>query len=347
MGIRLSIVIPVYNVGPYISICLDSILACPSEEFEVICIDDGSTDGSGAVICDYVRKDGRVSAWRTENRGLGAARNTGFERAKGEFILFVDSDDCVLTRHFCEMLSLITKYPNTDVFMTDYRMFYQTAGKICEKSFFQIQGQADGAEGMTWLPQVLRRRECFWNVWRYIYRREFLLAHQITFLEGILCEDVDYTTRIFLACPRIVFLHCPFYCYRKAREDSITGSASEKRVRDTVTVLESSIRLLSGSGMPWRQLLIEQYQFELILTMAQLYELPKERRPAVLEKLQQALPVLAIGGDRMAHAAGRVCSVFGVRAASRVLYWAKRAKRRARKRWKTGDEGEWQLTGSV
>ncbi len=341
MGNKLSIIIPAYNVEPYISMCLDSVLACPSKEIEVICIDDGSTDGSGAIIRAYAQRDARISALRTENRGLSAARNTGLERAKGEYVLYVDSDDCVLTKHLARLLSLMEAHPDADVFMTDYRMFYQTAGEIREKTFFSIGEQSDGAEGMACLPQVLSKRECFWNVWRYVYRRKFLLAQQIRFREGVLSEDVDYTTRVFLAEPRIVFLHCPFYCYRKARGDSITGSISVKRVLDTVGMLESSIRLLAGSDFPWKQLLMEQYQFELVLTMAQLTELPEEQRPAVLKKLQTALPALAAGEDRTAHFAGRVCSILGVQAVSRLLYLIKRLRRRARKRWKTGDEDEW------
>lgn len=92
-GVKVSVVVPVYNAERTLGECLDGILAQTLRETEIICVDDGSTDGSAAVLEAYRRKDGRIRALRQENRGAGAARNTGLAEARGEFLSFLDADD--------------------------------------------------------------------------------------------------------------------------------------------------------------------------------------------------------------------------------------------------------------
>lgn len=88
-----SVIIPVYNVDKYLRECLDSILAQTLQEWELICINDGSTDGSSAILAEYAAKDNRINVIKQQNRGQGAARNIGLKQAVGEYIYFLDSDD--------------------------------------------------------------------------------------------------------------------------------------------------------------------------------------------------------------------------------------------------------------
>lgn len=96
----ISVIIPVYNVEQYLSQCLDSILGNSYRELEVICVDDGSTDGSGRIIEQYAERDTRVRAYHKANGGVSSARNFGLEKAKGEWVSFIDSDDAVNYRFF-------------------------------------------------------------------------------------------------------------------------------------------------------------------------------------------------------------------------------------------------------
>ena len=100
-NIRVSIIIPVYNVGRFLSHCLDSVLLQTFVDFECICIDDGSTDGSGVLLDDYAGKDERIIVVHAVNSGVAAARNRGLDIAKGEFVVFLDADDA-LTPRFLE-----------------------------------------------------------------------------------------------------------------------------------------------------------------------------------------------------------------------------------------------------
>ena len=88
----MSVIIPVYNAEKYLRGCMDSVLSQTLRELEVICVDDGSTDGSAAILEEYAEKDSRVRVLRQENKGAGAARNLGID-AKGEYVAFVDADD--------------------------------------------------------------------------------------------------------------------------------------------------------------------------------------------------------------------------------------------------------------
>ena len=97
MNAKVSVIIPVYNAEQYLKRCLDSVLAQTYQDFEIICIDDGSTDNSGAICDEYAKKDSRIRILRKENGGVSSARNAGLNIAEGEYITFIDSDDYVDT----------------------------------------------------------------------------------------------------------------------------------------------------------------------------------------------------------------------------------------------------------
>ncbi len=111
---RISVIIPVYNVAPYLSQCLDSVLKNTYKNLEVICIDDGSTDESPEILRSYAAADSRIRVITQENRGLAMARNAGMDVAAGDFIAFVDSDDWVHPQYFQLLLELSLKY-NADI----------------------------------------------------------------------------------------------------------------------------------------------------------------------------------------------------------------------------------------
>lgn len=92
---KISVIVPVYNVEKYLSRCIDSIISQTFSDFELILVDDGSTDSSGKICDEYGKKDGRVKVIHKRNGGLSSARNCGLENAKGNYICFVDSDDWI------------------------------------------------------------------------------------------------------------------------------------------------------------------------------------------------------------------------------------------------------------
>ncbi|MCI8623297.1 MAG: glycosyltransferase [Provencibacterium sp.] len=325
--VKLSVVIPVYNVEQYVGECLESLAECSSDAVEILCINDGSTDASAERIEEYAQRDARIQLFSQSNRGLGAARNAGMLRARGEYILFVDSDDFVKPHWFRALLEEIEKHPETDVFAAGFQIVHPEGGGMWEESVYPV-GEGDGSvSGMDFLPQFLRCRKGFYNVWRYVYRKSFLEGNQIWFQEGFLCEDLDYTARVFLSRPQIAFLHCPYYCYRAARGGSIMGYSSARRVEDALTLIRQAISELESSDFQWKQLLIGRYQRELLLLFAQLYEVERAERPDVYDRIQESLELLEAGDGRLAHAARRTIALLGIRPVSGLLFGAKKGKR--------------------
>lgn len=337
---RLSVIIPVLNIEKFLPKCLNSFLMCSDNEMEIefICVAGKSRDDTLDVLRKYAKKDCRIQIVEQLNNGLSEARNLGVKKASGEFVLFADGDDLIIPELFEELLLRLRENPEIDVFVSDFRMFTEIKSVIREKAIFQITEENDQAKGMNFLPTMLKKRQCFWNVWRYVYRRSFLEKNKISFRNGSLSEDVDFTNQVLLANPNIIFLHCPFYCYRVARKDSLMGNTTSHRICDTVDILGSCIRTANQSTFEWKQYLIEQYQFELVLILAQLYEVPRDERKKIEIKLKENLKLLTVGDDGIAKAAFKICSMVGVAPVARILYLIKKLKHGRRSAWKVSKQ---------
>lgn len=115
MNPKFSIIIPVYNVAPYLRECLDSVLAQICADWEAICVDDGSTDGGGAILDEYSAKDRRITVLHQKNAGVSSARNAGLEVARGEWVMFIDSDDYWDPMLLAKLSDKANSFPNADV----------------------------------------------------------------------------------------------------------------------------------------------------------------------------------------------------------------------------------------
>ena len=133
---KVSIIIPVYNTGERLRRCLDSVLTQTFKDFECLVIDDGSTDSSFSIIKEYVSADNRIKVFRKENGGVSSARNLGLDVAKGEWIVFLDSDDILKRHHIDMMLSKLTPmidfgYTSWEAIMRDHSMNYRISKDKC------------------------------------------------------------------------------------------------------------------------------------------------------------------------------------------------------------------------
>ena len=322
----LSIIIPVYQVERYLEQCLDSVLRCDLRDCEVLLSLGNSTDRSSEIGWQYEERYPFIRTLLQKGDGLSDARNSAMEAARGEYLLFLDSDDYILPENLDFVLSRLRdgSFPG-DVIVTDFFRRSRSSGRMEE--IFQIGAGTPVRYGLEHLPRMLRKRQCFWNVWRYLYRREFLEEHGIRFWDGMLSEDVDFTTSVFLAEPEIIFCHSPYYVYCVEREDSLMGNPTLKRLSDTVAVLERSIRRMRESAFPYAPDLIARFQFEYILNMAITVELPPEDRPAARQLYQSWQDVLAGSSDRWVRIAGTGIGLLGLSMSALVLHRLKMFRR--------------------
>ncbi len=216
-----SVIIPVYNVAPYLREALDSVVRQTYRNLDVIIVDDGSTDGSEA-ICEGYRSDSRVRIIHQENRGLSNARNKGLDLAKGEYIAFLDSDDAYEPEFAERMLEAME---NADVAICRYEVHRGMLDKGGRTEPSIKEGCYDRKEAL----RALMESSINFSVWNKFYRKE--LWSRIRFPDGHNYEDVDTIYRILDVCDQIRVLNRTLYLHRK-RPGSITDTPTEKNLED-------------------------------------------------------------------------------------------------------------------
>ena len=328
--IVLSIIIPVYNVEAYLERCLSTVLACDLTSCEMILSLGRSADRSGDICLDYKRKYPIIQVLEQSGTGLSNARNCAMDRARGEYILFLDSDDYVDSQCLGGLIGCLRDGSlGADVVVTDFYRFDLRLKRVVP--CFQIGEATSLREGMDFLPHMLRRRQCFWNVWRYLYRRSFLEQNGIRFMENRLSEDIDFTTSVFLADPKILFTHSPYYVYVVGRGQSLMDRPSLKRLSDTVFILERSIARLRESSFSYADRMIAQFQFEYVLNLALTVEIGPGERGEALALYRNWRQTLAGSRDWAVRLARWIISAVRIKPAGYGLHFLKLLRRRIRK----------------
>lgn len=250
----LSFIIPVYNVAPYLRKCVDSLLNQDYNDYEIILVDDGSTDDSWQIIQEYVSRlrgleDERIRGIHQENGGLSAARNTGIKAAKGEYICFVDSDDYWEPNVLGRLMEQVQR-EQLDVLRFDYQNV--RIGKNEEYEVFEpnkdpkrdVDFSEEVTDGETFLNERLGPA-CYAVM--FIIRRGLILSSHrhissCLFRDGIFFEDVDWTPRMLLRANRAASTEKVVYNYLR-RTGSITLPSDSAKRKKTV---EDRIRLIHG-----------------------------------------------------------------------------------------------------
>lgn len=224
---KYTVVIPVYNVEAYLRQCLDSVAHQTFPDWEAICVNDGSTDGSATILEDYASKDGRFKIVAQPNRGLSAARNTGMDAAKGEYILFLDSDDW-LEPNALEVLS--ENAHDEDMLCFSGRRFIEETGGFNPADVLQEKAYPSGMDYYN--ENALSQRDfAFVCVVLRAYRRSFFEENSLRFKEGILHEDNLFTPQACYYAKNVRVVNACLYNYR-VRANSITTTGNLKRLCD-------------------------------------------------------------------------------------------------------------------
>lgn len=231
---KFSVVVPVYNVEAYLDDCLRSLQAQRYADYEVICVNDGSTDGSRKLLADWAERYPQMRIVDRENGGLSAARNSGTDVAEGEYIVYVDSDDWVAP----DMLEkLAAAADGTDI------VCY-----ACQRTDNEQTDRLQAEEAKGWdyyCRHALEARVVpFVCVWQRAYRREFLNTNQLRFREGILHEDNQFTPRACVVAGSVRVLPDVLYYYR-VREGSIMTTRG-MRSKESFVLIGNELSELFG-----------------------------------------------------------------------------------------------------
>ena len=226
-----SVIVPVYNVAPYLEQCLDSIVNQTYRNLEIILVDDGSTDESGAICDRYAEQDSRIKVVHQKNKGLSGARNSGLDIASGEYVIFIDSDDYIWGGTIEGYISRFSQYADLDMIESnlyfssyrstpppgeDYDDEASRSGVLTAKElwkYFALKGY-----GPTAIPHV--GNKC--------YRRSFIGEYR--FKEGHVWEDIEFHLRLFGRIRHYLKWNKVTYYYRENRPGAITEPNYKKLI---------------------------------------------------------------------------------------------------------------------
>lgn len=207
-----SVIIPVYNAEASLERCVNSILVQSLNRIEVILVNDGSTDKSSNICDSYAHKDKRVRVIHTSNKGVSAARNKGLSQAKGEYVIFVDSDDYI-EKQMLERLVTIAERECIDVVISGYN-YIQFNGDIRVRRINLPAEIIIRKEEMRKLIFRKANQSFLWFVWNKLYKRSMLLNNNIKFNEELFIgEDSPFNMRAFLCAERVYYLDDTLYNY--------------------------------------------------------------------------------------------------------------------------------------
>lgn len=244
----LSIIIPVYNVEVYLKQCLDSVLVDNSFTGQVICVNDGSTDGSFAILNQYAAKYSNVEVYSQENKGQSMARNTGLDKAKGDYVLFLDSDDYYSKGAIDYLAKLAVKNPEVDFFYMDCattpdgeRFYTLRNNEPVIMPLIDYYDYEYAQYGST--PQGC--------VWGGFYKREFIERNHLRMLPNCRYEDELFIFVVFLQKGTCMALHVeePFYNYRIGREGATTAKYTLTHFFNRRTIVHACYDAMVKSGL--------------------------------------------------------------------------------------------------
>ena len=224
----ISVIVPVYNVEKYLPMCLNSILAQTFKDFEVVCVDDGSTDNGLAILQEYAQKDKRIKVIHQENQGLVGARNSGVRVARGEYLYFVDSDDRIHPQLLEICLDLSQKEKADWVCFQMENMCMEQTPEIKKYDTRNLNYVVTNDPLLYCKAQNLF--ELGFSVWSKLYLKEFYARHP--FDMKIYFEDYPQTLDFCSEHPKTVILSLPLYFYTQNQASISRANFSVKKIKD-------------------------------------------------------------------------------------------------------------------
>lgn len=221
---KFSIIVAIYNIQAYIDDCVNSIISQSYGNFELLLVNDGSTDGSLALLKEWASKDARIKVIDKPNGGLSSARNEGLKYASGDYVLFVDGDDWLAKDALLSAKDFVENHGDVDMLCFDYWAYYSDS----DKKLISYEAATGVHKGVDFFRNSVFKL----TAWSKFYKRQFLSKIGLFFLEGRLHEDLSYTIPLCFCSERIGYINSPLYFYRQNRQGSIMNKVSRRNVLD-------------------------------------------------------------------------------------------------------------------
>lgn len=247
----ISLIVPVYNVAQYLPRCLAMIANQNFRDFEVIFINDGSTDGSQKILEAWIRKQSpnqRYEIIQQENQGLGAARNRGLAKAQGEYFWCLDSDDFIAKESLLYLSQKIRQYPDVQIFGFDYRVWPLHLKEL--RKYPNNQGNTLDITDISACDKLIHR--AFWQ------------SHNFKFPEGYYYEDTGIIPIVIDQAESVRFLQQTLYYYEVTREEAITKRTRYERLQDFILMQQ---RVCEYYRQTQQMQKMQKYEYQCIHTI--------------------------------------------------------------------------------
>jgi raffinose-raffinose alpha-galactotransferase len=321
---KVSVVIPVYNVKPYLERCVQSVIRQTYKDLEIILVDDGSTDGSGDLCDQLAVTDKRICVIHQENQGLSGARNTGIRQATGEYVIFLDSDDEWLLNDGLERI--LHKGNNGDDLIV-FKNVHIWNGDVWTKTrdydleTIDMMPNSESVFSHLVTTQQFRMSACF-----LLVRRQLLIDNDIFFPKGYISEDVFWSLHLWQCVNKVAIVNIDFYGYYH-RGSSITTSPS-LRVYESYDKIFSYWKEHCEKGCK-NAASIRNYLAEMWTSRGYGYYMLKAvDRPGALNILQRHADLLQYAVTPKSQRADKMAKVLGVRVTVMALGWYWRLRNR-------------------
>ncbi len=302
---RMSIIIPVYNAAATLRRCLDSILAQSYGDYQVVVVDDASTDESLAIAESYAARDERFLVLASAHCGTGAARNKGLAVAAGQYVVYMDADDYWIREDLLQALDDRIRDLPADVYM--YQMAKVTEdGAVLKRFDKQLFSCADQVMALDAVYQdLVADGHTLAAAWNKCVKRQLLLENEIRFREDVLGEDIDWVLQLFSYVQTICLVNIRAYAYTQHKSPS--RSTRSDAPNDLVTIVSDWAEKLNRETMAHRDAVAGVVAFEYGICMGSHHLLSKENK----KRMRCSVRLLQGGLDRKTMLIHRFCTVFG------------------------------------
>ena len=314
---KVSVVIPVYNVKPYLERCVNSVLRQTYKDLEIILVDDGSTDGSGELCDDIASRDQRIQVIHQKNQGLSGARNTGIRHAQGDFLIFMDSDDEWLLD---EGLDALARQCDENTDMIAFKIVHiwdQSRRNYMSDYDVQKISGLDNAQSV--FAHLVRSQQLRVSACSVFVRRSILTENNLFFISGLISEDVFWMLQLWQHVQTVKVVNLNFYGYYH-RESSITTSPSIRVVRSYDTIFTHWSEQCKNNCV--NAIAIQEFMSGLWVNMGySYYKLQKNDKSEALGILKRHKELLNYAATAKSRRVAKMVKVLGVRCTVLILGW--------------------------
>jgi glycosyltransferase involved in cell wall biosynthesis len=245
-NIFFSIIVPVYNVEGYLAQCLESILCQTFSNFELILINDGSTDSSLEICQQYQQNFHQIRLIDQKNGGLSDARNKGILAAKGDYIIFTDSDDYWIGNEVLQDLNNLIKESNPDLVIHEESRFFSEKDVACKYNQRFIKNKSGRVEDE--ILNLVYYDLYVASAWDKVIKRSILIDNQLFFPVGRKSEDIEWCAKLLQHIKTYSIYPKSFYTYRQVRQGSITAAVSAKHIEDVYAMVKEGLSSKSATS---------------------------------------------------------------------------------------------------